>query len=162
MIVVKYEEKYLEKTYRLLALFRVLLRSFKNVKNEADFLSAKEELLSFSKDQQYEIYVCKEEDNVLGYMILKLDGVVWVEQIFVDPNYRRMGVGSLLYEKAEEVSAKLGSDTLYNYVHPNNEAMINFLKDKGYTVLNLIEIRKPYKKENLNKKYKIGNNEFDY
>ncbi len=56
----------------------------------------------------------------------------------------------------------MGEDTVYNYVHPNNDAMMSFLRNKGYTVLNLVEVRKPYKNEELNKKYKIGNNEFDY
>ena len=56
----------------------------------------------------------------------------------------------------------LKGDTLFNYVHPNNDAMINFLKSKGYTVLNLIEIRKPFKGEKNKTTIKVGNNEFDY
>ena len=92
-------------------------------------------------------------------MILKLDGVVWVEQIYVKESIRRKGVASFLYKKAEEIS---DGDTLFNYVHPNNEVMINFLKSKGYTVLNLIEIRKPFKGETNNSKIIVGNNEFDY
>ena len=74
----------------------------------------------------------------MGYMILKIDGVVWVEQIFVKESSRRKKVGSLLYQKAEEVSKSNGGDTLFNYVHPNNHAMIEFLRSKGYSVLNLI------------------------
>ena len=41
-------------------------------------------------------------------------------------------------------------------------SMINFLKSKGYTVLNLIEIRKPFKGEKNKTTIKVGNNEFDY
>ena len=43
----------------------------------------------------------------------------------------------------------MGEDTVYNFVHPNNEGMIRFLASKGYTVLNMIEVRKPYKGEKL-------------
>lgn len=38
-------------------------------------------------------------------------------------------------------------DTLFNYVHPNNDAMIKFLKSKG---------------EKNKTTIKVGNNEFDY
>lgn len=104
------------------------------------------------------------EDNnqIVGYMLLRVDDCVWAEHIYVDPSYRRKGVASLLYDKAEEVSNSIGGDTVYNFVHPNNDAMMSFLRSKGYTVLNLVEVRRPYKNEGLNKKYKIGNNEFDY
>ena len=40
--------------------------------------------------------------------------------------------------------------------------MIAFLRRHGYTVLNLIEIRKPYPDEKPVKRIKVGENEFDY
>ena len=40
--------------------------------------------------------------------------------------------------------------------------MINFLRKRGYTVLNLIEIRKPYEGENLTQTIRVGEHEFDY
>lgn len=159
MKIIKYNESYFEQTSNLLAHFRMLLRSFKSIDSEPDYKDARRELQSFSEDPNYPIYLCVEKDEVLGYMILKIDGVVWVEQIYVSEVYRRKGVASLLYQKAEEISE---GDTLFNYVHPNNDVMINFLKSKGYTVLNLIEIRKPFKDEKPNKKVKVGDHEFDY
>ena len=33
-----------------------------------------------------------------------------------------------LLEKAEEIAKEHGNDTLYQYVHPNNDRMLNFLK----------------------------------
>ena len=162
MEVVKIENKYFDKTAELVSLFRVTLREFKGIKSEPDIDSAREELDSFMHDGMFQIYVCLDNEDVVGYINLKIDGPIWVEQIFVREDYRRKGVGTLLYEKAESISNNLGEDTMYNYVHPNNDKMINFLKSKGYTVLNLIEIRKPWKKENLNEKIKIRNNTFDY
>ena len=53
-------------------------------------------------------------------------------------------------------------DTVYNYVHPNNHRMIEFLRKRGYTVLNLIEIRRPYKDEKLTQTIAVGEHEFDY
>lgn len=162
MEVVKIENKYFDKTAELVSLFRVTLREFKGIKSEPDIASAREELDSFMHDAMFQIYVCLDNEDVVGYINLKIDGPIWVEQIFVREDYRRKGVGTLLYEKAEDISNNLGEDTMYNYVHPNNDKMINFLRSKGYTVLNLIEIRKPWKKENLNEKIKIRNNIFDY
>lgn len=55
----------------------------------------------------------------------------------------------MLFEKAEELSRLLGGETLFSYVHPNNHEMLAFLKHQGYTVLDLIEVRKPSKDEQL-------------
>ena len=87
---------------------------------------------------------------------------VWVESIYTLPEYRGKGIASALFEKAEEIGNKLGNDTVFNYVHPNNNRMINFLRKHGYSVLNLIEIRKPHKNEKLSTTIKVGENEFDY
>lgn len=40
--------------------------------------------------------------------------------------------------------------------------MIEFLRKHGYTVLNLIEIRKPYQDETLTQTITVGEYEFDY
>ena len=64
--------------------------------------------------------------------------------------------------KAEELAASYGEETVYNYVHPNNDGIIAFLKSRGYDVLNLIEVRKPYQGETLRTKVRVGEHEFDY
>lgn len=159
MVISKYKDTYFNETADLLALFRKYLRSFKGEDVPLNKESAIVELQSFIDDPMYPIYVCLEDNHVVGYMILKLDGCVWVEQIYVREDFRRKGVATLFYELAEEIS---DGDTLFNYVHPNNDAMISFLRSKGYSVLNLIEIRKPFKGEKNKTKIKVGNNEFDY
>lgn len=162
MEVILFDKKYFDQTAELLSLFRVQLRKFKGIESNPDLDSAKDELNSFADDKNYPIYLCVEKEQIIGYMILKIDGVIWVEQLFVREDYRRKGVASLLFSKAEERSKEIGEDTLFNYVHPNNEPIIKFLKSKGYTVLNLIEVRKPFKNEETKTIIKIGNNEFDY
>ena len=76
--------------------------------------------------------------------------------------YRRHDVATVLHSKAEEIAVSYGDDTVYNYVHPNNHCMLEFLRKRGYTVLNLIEIRKPYKGEKLTQKIAVGDHKFDY
>ena len=68
----------------------------------------------------------------------------------------------MLFRKAEEIAASMGEDTVYNFVHPNNEGMIRFLASKGYTVLNMIEIRKPFTDEKLTTKIHVEEEAFDY
>ena len=162
MIEIKeYQDSYFNELSELLAAFRVVLQSFKDIDASIDTTSAKEELSDYIKNK-WPIYVALDNSQPVGYILLKVDGVVWVEHIYVKESYQRQGIGSLLYQKAEEYSSKLGSDTLFNWVHPNNSKIIAFLKSKGYSVLNLIELRKPFKGETPTKKIKVDNNEFDY
>jgi len=85
-----------------------------------------------------------------------------VESVYVHPDFRRQGIGAALFGKAEELAASFGEDTVYNYVHPNNRAMIAFLREKGYSVLNLLEIRKLYAGEKLTRKIRVDEEQFDY
>ena len=161
MKVIKYEDKYFNDVTNLLANFRVTLRSFKGENTSPDVEDAKDELKQYL-DEKFPLFIAINNDKAVGYVLLRVQGVVWVEHIFVSEEYRKKGIGSMLYEKAEEYSTNLGGDTMFNYVHPNNDRMINFLKSKGYSVLNLIEIRKPFKGEKTKTKIEIGNNKFDY
>ena len=142
--------------------FRVTLRSFKGIGSQPDIVSAKEEILDFLKSG-YPVFAAEENGELAGYIVCRIDEpCLWIEQIFVRNEYRQKGVGSLLFGKAEELAASMGEDTVFNYVHPNNEGMIGFLRSKGYTVLNMIEIRKPYKGEKLTAAVKVNDNVFDY
>lgn len=157
----EYNDLYFDKLVNLLASFRVVLQGFKGIDTKPDYESAKEELKDYIKEK-WPIYIALDNNELVGYILLKVDGVVWVEHIYVKEEYQRQGVGSMLYEKAEDYSVKLGCDTLFNWVHPNNEKIISFLKSKGYSVLNMIELRKPFKGETPSKKIKVNDNEFDY
>jgi ribosomal protein S18 acetylase RimI-like enzyme len=163
MEIIEYNEKYYLDLATMISLFRVTLRRFTNIESKPNIEDAKEELEEYiTYKKKYKIYLCIEDDKALGYIILRIDGVIWVEQIYVLEKSRRKGVASLLYDFSENVSKAMGEDTLYNYVHPNNNAIINFLKSKDYTVINLIEIRKKYNGEETLSKIKIMDNEFDY
>lgn len=161
MNVIPYDPKYDDDISDLIALFRVHLRRFKNEETELDIEAAKQEL-RYAITDHYPIYIIIEGEKPIAYMMLRIDGCVFVEQIYAKEGYRRLGAATLLYEQAEKVAHELGEDTLYNFVHPNNDAMMGFLRSKGYSVLNLVEVRKPYKNETLSTEYTIGNNKFDY
>ena len=162
MNIVKIDGSQADRVAPLVADFRVTLNAFKGIKAEPDVESGKEEV-RFFLDAGYPVFAAEDQGEFIGYIVCRIDGYcLWVEQIFVRSDHRREGAATLLFGKAEEIAASMGEDTVYNYVHPNNQAMIDFLRSKGYSVLNLIEIRKPYKGEQLSTTIHVEDNEFDY
>ena len=146
----------------MVALFRVELRSYKGIESKPNIEAGREELEEYLA-ANFPVFAAVVDGEYAGYVVCRVDSeVVWVESIFVREEYRRCGVASALHSKAEEIAASYGEDTVYNYVHPNNHRMIEFLRKRGYTVLNLIEIRKPYKSEKLTQTITVGEHEFDY
>ena len=146
----------------MVALFRVELRSYKGITSQPNIEAGREEMEEYLS-AKFPVYAALVDGEYAGYVVCRVDsGVVWVESIFVKEEYRRHGVATALHSKAEEFAASYGDDTVYNYVHPNNHHMIEFLRKRGYTVLNLIEIRKPYKDEKLTQTIAVGEHEFDY
>ena len=150
------------KISKLIAQFRVELKSFKGIKSGINIGLAKEEFREYI-DADYPIYVAENNNRLLGYLVCRIENnLVWVESLFVLNNFRRKGIASKLYKEAEKISETLGGETVFNYVHPNNDKVIKFLAKMGYDVLNLIEIRKPWKDEILNKEIRILDNLYRY
>ncbi|MBQ7728344.1 MAG: GNAT family N-acetyltransferase [Clostridia bacterium] len=146
----------------LVAAFRVQLKSYKGIHAEPKLEDAKAEILEFL-DAHFPIFAASEDGVLQGYVVCRIDGsCLWVEHLYVKESIRRNGVGSRLFSKAEEIGASLGEETVYNFVHPNNTGMIAFLRSKGYTVLNMLEIRKPYEGEKLTTQIAVEKELFDY
>lgn len=146
----------------LLAAFRVHLRALKGLSSEANRNEAREELAEFVR-QGAPIFVAEVGGQVMAYMVLRqADELVWVEQLYVAKAARRRGLASALFDRAEALAHLKGEETVYNYIHPNNEEVIGFLRARGYTVVNLVEIRKAYAGEKLTQEIPVGNHFFDY
>lgn len=146
----------------LAAEFRVTLMSYKGIQAQRDIEDGKEELIDYL-NKKYPVFVAFEDERCVGYIVCRIDEpCVWAESLFVCREYRRRHIASALFAKAEEVAKANGEETVYNYVHPNNNGVIAFLRSLGYNVLNLIEIRKPYTNEKPMMKIKVADNEFDY
>lgn len=147
---------------QMVAQFRVELRFYKGIVSKPSMEAGREEMEEYLA-AGFPVFAAIVDGEYAGYVVCRVDNqVVWVESIFVREAYRRRGVASTLHSKAEEIAASYGNDTVYNYVHPNNHRMIAFLRKRGYTVLNLIEIRKPYQGEKLTQVIRVGEHEFDY
>ncbi len=146
----------------LVADFRVTLKSYKGITAFPDAAAGAGELKEYI-DANFPCFAAVCDGEYVGYIVCRIDDpCVWVESIYAKPEYRRMGIASQLFEKAEELAKSFGEDTVFNYVHPNNHGMIGFLRRHGYTVINLVEIRKPYQGEVLTQTIQVGEHEFDY
>jgi len=156
-------EEDIQETAELVARFRVELSNLRGIKKKPNITAAVEELNEYV-DNGFPVFIAENEDEaIIGYIVCRMDGeVVWAESLYVVPEYRRMGTASILYERAEQLAKKLGSETVYNWVHPNNEKIISFLDKKGYNVLNLIEVRKAIAGEKIGSKIRVDAHEFNY
>ena len=162
MELVKVDLKDADRVAPLAAAFRVQLKSYKGIQSHPDVEAGREEIVEFL-NVGFPVYAVSDEGVLTGYIVCRIDKpCLWVEHIFVREDYRRRGVATMLFNKAEEIAASMGENTVYNFVHPNNEGMIHFLRSKGYTVLNMIEIRKPYEGEKLTTTVHVENEVFDY
>lgn len=157
-----YSPEYFVDVTRLIADYRVTLRSFKGIESTPKLVEAEEELQDYLAAKM-PIYVALSDETVVAYMVLRIEApCVWGESIFVLPGYRKQGIASKLLAEAEAVACTYGEDNLYYYVHPNNNGVIAFLKSHGYSVLNLIELRKQNKGETLTGTVDVGEHRFDY
>lgn len=145
----------------LVARFRVGLRRLRGMEGATDTSAGREEIEEYL-ERDFPVYVADARDGQLaGYLVCRVDGsVVWVESFYVAEDWRRQGVGSLLYARAERLAERFGGQTPYNWVHPNNDKMIRFLASRGYDVLNLIELRRARPNESPPAKVRVGDYEF--
>lgn len=147
----------------LIGEFRVALAQFRGIAREMNLEAARKELAGY-QEENFPIFVAENDDGKIGgYLVCRVDGdVVWAESLFVSPEFRRRGIGSALYAEAERLAQKLGNDSVYNWVYPNNDSIISFLRDRGYSVLNLIELRRSRPGEKITQRIRVGEHEFDY
>ena len=162
MDIIKVDRGTADACAALVAEFRVVLNAFRGVETQPDPASGKAELLEFL-DSGFPVFAAAEGDILVGYIVCRIESpCLWVEQLYVREEYRRQGVASALFSKAEALARSMGEDTVFNYVHPNNDRIIGFLRSRGYTVLNMIEVRKPYRGETPTTTIRVGDHLFDY
>lgn len=162
MEIIRVTEEQLDRVAPLVAAFRVVLKGYKGIESQPDIPAGREELAEYLA-AGFPVFAAMVDGACTGYAVCRVDEpCVWLESLYVDPAFRRRQIGTALLREAEKVAASLGEETVFNYVHPNNHGMIAFLRRHGYTVLNLIEIRKPWQGEKLTQVIHVGEHEFDY
>jgi ribosomal protein S18 acetylase RimI-like enzyme len=147
----------------LVAAFRVEIASFRGRHRGPDLQAAADELQDYL-DRGFPVWVADADPGrSVGYLVCRVDNdTVWAESLFVSLEYRRRHIAAMLYEAAECYARGRGQPTLYNWIHPNNDRIIRFLKGRGYDVLNLVEIRRPLPGETFQTDLRIGDHDYRY
>ncbi len=83
-------------------------------------------------------FIMKGSDRI-GYVILtrylsvKKGGLVFfIDELFVDPEYRKKGVGSKILEEVVAIARDRGARVLWVQVEPQNESAIRFFTHRGF------------------------------
>ena len=149
-----------ESVAALVAAFRVEMARLRKRSAECDLQAAQRELDDYLS-RGCHLFVAHAGGAAIGYIVCRTEGsIVWAEQLYVEPSHRRRGVAGALFAEAEKLAEKRGSDTVYNWVDPENSPIIAFLAKHGYDVLNLVEIRRPRSGETPAGKVRVGRHKF--
>lgn len=92
-------------------------------------------------------FCAKNEGEFLGFAVACLSNTfiekyMRLEVLFVDPNYRKMGVGRALLNKVEEISSTLGLNFYIERVEKTNLIAQRLLSD--YQIIDLMIYKKKF------------------
>ena len=95
-------------------------------------------------DSKNAIFLAFVNGEAAGFVkVSERESCFWAEELYVKPNYRRMGVGKALMNHVERYVQERGENYIYAMVSPQNKSALLFLKTLGYDILNTIELVKP-------------------
>jgi len=96
-------------------------------------------------DPQNELLVAVDDSQVVGFSSLTFhpwNGTANLNQIFVQPNYRRWGIATLLIKYALDVAGEHGARTVIAEAPVNNPVLMVYLK-AGFRVCGFIDVYYP-------------------
>lgn len=123
---------------RILSLLELILQLHKSLyPKRFENISSKYNLddvidLIFSR----RIWVYEYDGMVVGYIIGWAEGdVYFVDDLMVDPEYRRRGIGGMLLDYISDMAIRLGCNEIQLDVWLENESAVEFYVDGGFEVL---------------------------
>lgn len=109
-----------------------------------------------------QLYMIMFEEDVIGFLRIGYRGgnVAWIENIFVDEEFRNRGVATESIRQAEEiVRAKPPYNAICMDVVPRNIEALKLYYKLGYDTLSMVTIRKEFKhKESIGMQNMLGLN----
>ena len=97
----------------------------------------------------------------MGFTRLRREGTVfWLEDIVISEGKRSSGLGTQFLTSIEEYVKDNDSVSLYIPVYVGNQSAIDFYYKNGYDILNMIEVRKDFKRKSMEKKIDLLGHEF--
>ena len=109
----------------------------------------KNQVLSIIKNSQTPIFVCEQNDRVVGYAFcivenvletenIKAEKVLYLDDLCVDKTLRGVGIGKKLYEFVKESAKTLGCGKITLNVWEGNESAKSFYRNLGLTPLKTV------------------------
>jgi len=109
---------------------------FKNRFENADWTKRKERLIRCCKDISLHYVVEEKRGNIVGYCISTIDKeddkIGEVASIYVQQEYRGLGLGTQLMTKATEWLQSQGAQTQKLFVGAGNESVLDFYRRFGF------------------------------
>jgi ribosomal protein S18 acetylase RimI-like enzyme len=95
---------------------------------------AEENFAFMIKNDPEAIFVAEVDGKIVGSILMSPHGseAVFFYRFVVKEEFRDKGIGSSLFEHAEQVAKKKGYKEIVFYVNSANERLQNYYKKKGY------------------------------
>lgn len=107
---------------------------FKSDMEAKNWKDRREEMLHHADGGRLRVDLAYHDNNVIGYCIsvVNKEGQGEVEYIYIDPDYRKQGIGSSLINRADTWFNLLGVKTCVIAVAAGNEEVFPFYAKLGY------------------------------
>lgn len=104
-----------------------------------------EDINNWTRKDHY-LYAISYKNKIVGFLHLSYRGstVAWIEDIFVEEDFRGKGIASKAIESSEIICKNKGSSALCMDVVPSNHNAIKLYHKLGYDRLSLITVRKDF------------------
>lgn len=113
-----------------------------DLKNYLDQAYTEEKLTSELQTKDSEFYFIYSDDQLAGYLKLNIneaqtetieEDALEIERIYIDSNFKRLGLGKRLYTKAIERAKELNKTAIWLGVWEHNIAAMKFYHKMGFT-----------------------------
>jgi [ribosomal protein S18]-alanine N-acetyltransferase len=89
--------------------------------------------------REHEAFVAEWRENILGFLLLvRSEWSYEIVSLAVVPEFRRIGVGSQLIEYVKNKLIPYSREDIYARVRQTNKYAIQFFKEQGFDVLELV------------------------
>ena len=101
-----------------------------------------EKLISELQNKQSEFYFIYSDDRLAGYLKINVndtqteiieEGALEIERIYIDSDFKRLGLGKMLYNKAIERAKALNKTAIWLGVWEHNFSAMKFYHKMGFT-----------------------------
>lgn len=148
-----YSEEYKEEIVPKIAKFfgyHLYLSNKNNSIEETSYDVAMDTLNDWLKNDS-DLYLIFSGQKMVGFLRIGYRGgnVAWIEDVFVDEEYRNRGIATKSIEEAEKIIKKRPQYTsVCLEVVPGNKAALSLYYKLGYNRLSLITVRKDFQQSN--------------